>query len=519
MFLADVPLSDLFRFVMARPNILLISSDQQHWNTLGVINPKIQTPSLDRLCREGTRFSRVYCPNPTCTPTRASIITGLYPSVHGAWTVGTKLPEDVPTLGEHLRRGGYRTSLVGKAHFQPLGSAPDQTSLECQPILRDLEFWRTFNKAHTPWYGFDHVELTRNHADEGHVGQHYALWLEAKGLSNWRDYFQDPQTGQPKRYGRWDLPAELHYSTWTAERSIAQIEQSAQNDEPFFCWASFHDPHPPYLVPAPWDTMYDPADMEPGTLLENEMELLPEHFRLTQQPHPDFSAWWESKFDNHGFCSHLQDRESLQRDMAIYYGMTSFMDEQIGRILNRLDELGLAENTLVVFTSDHGHLLGQHGLNAKGAFHFEDLLKIPLIVRWPGQVPANHESDALQNLVDLAPTFLSFCDLPVPGLMQGVNQSEVWRSQKPRVRENTIVEFRHQPTKVHLRTLVTQTHKLTIYRDRDYGELFDLQNDPEERRNLWNDPAAQTLKAKLFQELAHAELRREPLRLQRIAGA
>ena len=141
-----------------KPNFLLITSDQQHWTTLGVLNTKIKTPNLDRLAQEGARFSRAYCPNPTCTPTRASLITGMYPSAHGAWTLGTKLAEDVPTLGEYLRPAGYRSFLIGKAHFQPLASTTQQSSIECQPLLRDLEFWRTFNAQHTPWYGFDHVE-------------------------------------------------------------------------------------------------------------------------------------------------------------------------------------------------------------------------------------------------------------------------------------------------------------------------------------------------------------------------
>ncbi len=155
-----------------QPNILLITSDQQHWNTLGVANPRIQTPALDRLCAEGTRFERAYCNNPVCTPSRATIITGMYPAWHGAWTIGVKLAEDVPTVGDVFQRHDYATSLIGKAHFQPLASTPDQTSLECQPVLRDLDFWRGF---HGPWYGFQRVEVARNHANEALVGQHYAI--------------------------------------------------------------------------------------------------------------------------------------------------------------------------------------------------------------------------------------------------------------------------------------------------------------------------------------------------------
>jgi len=164
-----------------RPNILLITSDQQHWNTMGFCNPEVRTPNLDRLAREGTVFTRAYCPNPTCTPTRASMITGRYPSQHGAWTLGTKLPESEHTVGEDFSAHGYRTALVGKAHFQPLAGTPEYPSLEAYPILQDLDFWRRF---HGPFYGFEHVELARNHADEAHVGQHYAIWMEENGCTN-----------------------------------------------------------------------------------------------------------------------------------------------------------------------------------------------------------------------------------------------------------------------------------------------------------------------------------------------
>jgi arylsulfatase A-like enzyme len=250
-----------------RPNILLITSDQQHWDTLGATNPRIQTPALDRLCAEGTRFERAYCNNPVCTPSRATIITGMYPAWHGAWTIGVKLAEDVPTVGDVFQRHGYATALIGKAHFQPLASTPDQASLECQPVLRDLEFWRGF---HGPWYGFERVEVARNHADEALVGQHYAIWMEEQGLLHWRDYFQPwpaPDQTEYRRQGRqhhWDLPPQFHYTTWTAERTIANIEQSVASNKPFFTWASFHDPHPPYLVPEPWASMYHLSEMQPG---------------------------------------------------------------------------------------------------------------------------------------------------------------------------------------------------------------------------------------------------------------
>jgi arylsulfatase A-like enzyme len=499
-------------------NILLITSDQQHWDTLGIDNPIIKTPALDRLAREGTVFDRAYCNNPVCSPSRSTIITGLYPSHHHCWTIGVKLPEDVPTVGDHFQKHGYQTSLIGKAHFQPLASTPEQESLECQPTLRDLDYWRNF---HGPWYGFQHIELARNHADEAHVGQHYAIWMEEKGLKNWRDYFRKVprDKNEPARKHKWDLPQEYHYTTWTAERTIANIEKSVKEDKPFFMWSSFHDPHPPYLVPEPWASMYKPEDMPIGKLVPGELDDKPPHFKKTQDEKPDFSEWKETEHFNHGFISHRHTEEGMRKDMAIYYGMTSFMDQQIGRILDALDRLGIADNTLIVFSTDHGHFLGQHGLTAKGTFHYEDLIRVPFIVRHPGKVPAGKRSSALQGLVDLAPSFLAAAGLPVPGLMQGVNQTPVWEGKQEEARDHVIVENRHQPTKIHVRTYVEEDYKLTIYRDKEYGELFDLKNDSKEIKNHWDNPQYAQIKAQLMHRFLNAEIKREPTRYPRIAGA
>jgi uncharacterized sulfatase len=267
--------------------------------------------------------------------------------------------------------------------------------------------------------------------------------------------------------------------------------------------------------------MYDPADMEPGHAVPGEHDLLPPHFRETQKLDPDFSAWRETPFGNHGFHSHVHlcDDKKLRKDMAIYYGMVSFMDEQIGRILDHLDKLGIAENTIIVFTTDHGHFLGAHGLGAKGAFHFEDLLRLPFIVRWPGQVPAGATSQSLQSLIDLPSTFLSAAGIDVPGQMQGVDQLDVWRGKSSSARDSVLVEFRHQPTKLHLRTFINDRYKLTAYRDQPYGELFDLQDDPQETHNRWDDPDYAAIKGALFQQWVNAEIKREPTRMPRIAGA
>jgi len=448
------------------------------------------------------------------------MIPGMYPSQHGAWSLGTKLFEDVPTLGDYLQEAGYMTSLVGKAHFQPLASVPGIESLEMQPLMRDLDFWRAF---HGPWYGFQHVEVARNHACESHAGQHYAIWMEEKGLANWLDYFDewppDVEAQKRRRANRhWDLPEEYHYTRWTGERTIASIEQAVAEDRPFFIYSSYHDPHPPYMVSEPWASMYDPADMIPGELTAGEHDSNPLHFRMTQEESPDFKGVYFEDQGIHGGLSHLHDREELKKDMAVYYGMVSFMDREIGRTLDALDRLGVADNTLVLFSTDHGHFLGQHGLIAKCIHHYEDLLRIPFIVRWPGQVPAGEVSDAIQNLVDLAPSFLSATGLDIPGAMTGVDQTGTWRGG-PAARRWSITENRHTKTKLHLRTYVNQRYKITVYRQGENGELFNLENDPGEIKNLWHEPAAQELKGRLLHEFLQATLECEPTRMPRITGA
>jgi arylsulfatase A-like enzyme len=501
---------------MAR-NILLITSDQQHWNTLGIHNPEVRTPNLDRLAAEGTLYTRAYCPNPTCSPTRSSMITGKYPSQHGCWSLGTKLDENEETVGELMQAAGMRTGLVGKAHFQPLAGTDEYPSLEAYPILQDMDFWREF---HGPFYGFERVELARNHTDEAHVGQHYALWMEEKGCDNWRDYFRTPTGNNDSQVRKWLIPEQYHYDAWIAERTNEMLDDYAAADEPFFLWASFFDPHPAYLVPEPWDTMYDPAQVTVPRMTPGEHDKNPPHFRLTQQANPDYSSWQEPNGNGmHGFHSHVHDETELAKDIATYYRMISLMDKYIGVIMDRLDELGLAEDTLVVFTSDHGHLYGQHGLIAKGAFHYEDMIKVPMIVRQPGTVPAGVESDAMQSLVDYAPSFLGSVGLNVPLTMSGLDQSVVWFGEKESVRDHVLVENRHQPTTVFANTYVDERYKITAYYGREYGELFDLAEDPDEIRNLWHDVRFADLKSELLLKLLHAQMGAQPLVMPRIWGA
>ena len=506
-------------------NVLLITSDQQHWFTLGLQNPEIKTPNLDRLAKSGFMSNRAYCPNPTCTPTRASLITGQYPSQHGAYTLGTKLPENALTLGELMQKQQQRSILIGKAHFQPLASTPEYSSLEAYPILHDQAFWKDYRES---FYGFDTVELTRNHTDESHVGQHYVLWLEKQGF-DWKPYYNRPaglkEPGEGIAGGgssyKWEIPEKYHYNAWIAERCNDHLEQLAQHGENFFMWASFLDPHPPYLVPEPWASMYDPKTLTVPCGREGEHDRNPHHFRETQKAQPDFQRYKDPQNDFwiHGFGCHLHDREELAKQVAIYYGMISMMDHYIGKILDRLESLGLQDRTLVVFTSDHGHFYGHHGLIAKGAFHYEDMIRVPFIASYPGVIPAGQMSEAMVSLVDFAPTALSSMGMNIPRCMTGKDLMPLLSGKVAQVRDHIVVENHHTPITVHAKTYVEERYKITVYQNSQEGEIFDLLDDPGEFNNLWFSRDHLELKCRLLLKLQQAEMEKEPMWMPRIYGA
>jgi len=499
---------------------------------MGYRNPEVNTPNLDRLVASGTTFHRAYTPNPTCTPARASWITGLYPSQHGAYSLGTKLMEDVPTIGDHLKDQGCTSALVGKAHFQPLQTREEYPSIESYPIMHDLDYWRGFDG---PFYGFDHVELARNHTDESHVGQHYALWMQEKGYTNWRDYFlpTPPALTTPddkiatstrtkkKTAGEpWNIPKEIHYNTWIAERTNALMDRFQHEGKRFMLWASFFDPHPQYMVPEPYASMYNPDRVTVPEHTEGEFDDKPPYFARCLEASPDFSDFVEPEGNSiHGAGSHRSSPDTKAKNIATMYGMMTMLDDAVGQILDHLAEIGLTRDTLVCFTTDHGDLLGQHGLTAKAIHHYEDLLRVPLVISQPGSVPAGVVSESLQSTVDLAPTFLRMMDLPLPRTMSGLDESPVWRGEKDTIRDHVIVENQHQPTTMNMRTYVTDRYKLTVHYRREYGELYDLKNDPGELVNHWDNDNYRAVKNDLLLHFLYGEMQKAVLPMPRIAGA
>lgn len=470
-----------------KPNILLITTDQQHANTIHALgNSIIQTPNLDRMVRQGVSFDRAYCANPVCSPSRSSILTGQYPSAHGCWNIGVTLPKEKVTLSETLSKQGYRTALFGKTHFQPVLS---KGGFESPPNVFDRDFWRDWDG---PYYGFDKVQMVHGHADElSSQGMHFGAWLEDKGIDTSK-YFGPRGT---HREGSWDLPEEYHYTRWTADQTISFLEfgNTRQNaNKPFFVWCSFQDPHDSYLAPEPWASKYDPEQIPSFNQKEGEME------DKTILHQCAIKNEWDAlgvnstgdPFDSDkvvqclGWTTDQIGEQRAKQWVATYYGMVSLIDHHIGRVLKTLDDQQLTDNTIVIFTTDHGDYLGNHGIWLKGPLHYEDVIRLPFIVKWPNKMPGGVRSESLISLVDIAPTLLDICEIPDVMPYQGISQINTWLQPNQSERDWCLVENRAED-QIYVKTLVTERYKLNVHLHSGEGELYDLKNDPHEFRNLY----------------------------------
>jgi arylsulfatase A-like enzyme len=465
----------------------------------------IRTPHLDRLAAEGVRFDRAYVTNPVCTPSRAALLTGRYPSSHGAYNVGVALPPEVPTLSGLLGQAGYDTALIGKAHFQPFGADPARFVESNRGASRDRALWREW---HGPYYGFQHVELSMGHGPGGAEG-HYGEWLR-ESAPDALALFPKAAALAPSSVpiGSWKsaVPVEYHSTTWTAERSIAYLEARPQTDEPFFLWASFQDPHHPFCPPRPYCDMYEPEGMPVPPRRESELDRMAPHFRHAFEGTQAALSYANGRLSGTDPQGYAGMTEAHAREViAHYYGMVSMIDDAVGRVLEALERLGLAEETVVVFATDHGELLGDHGLWLKGPFLYEGLIRVPWIWRFPRELPAGRVVSGVASYLDFAPTVLGLSGVPADPLMQGLSMAALLRGETDvPPRDHALVELREAPEGLQSRTIVTERYKLTCYPGFEFGELFDLREDPGEERNAWADPACVAARTALLSMLVGA---------------
>ncbi|MCW5605803.1 MAG: sulfatase-like hydrolase/transferase, partial [Burkholderiales bacterium] len=461
------------------------------------------------LARRGTRFSACITPNLGCQPSRASILTGLLPLTHGVWDNGVDLD---PALGEQgfagtLSRAGYDTAFIGKAHFSTKATFAATGTPECNKSqARYGPQWRG------PYMGFGHVELcVLGHIDnpcplERPPAGHYERWLLSRAAEGeierlYRESLA-PVTGAAQTWHS-ALPAAWHSSTWIADRAIRWLAQRDAGS-PFCAWVSFPDPHQPFDCPAPWSFLYDPKDMPLPKHRTNDADKRPWWHKATLEGVPQLAD--PAMRDLRAKVSRIPDQSDAQlaATTANYYGMISQIDHNVGRLLDALEATGAARDTLVVFTTDHGEMLGNHGYYLKGPWPFEDLLRVGFVAAGPG-VAAGRVVEEPVSTLDLAPTFYDCAGVAAPFALQGRSLAPLLAG-KPEARDAAWSEWHVHPSRcgvgLQLRTVRTRTCKLTVELASGAGELFDLAADPHEMRNLYDDPG-------------HAVLRREMMDLIR----
>jgi arylsulfatase A-like enzyme len=363
-----------------RPNLLLFITDQQRWDTLGYTGrTPCRTPNLDRLAREGVAFDRCLTPDPICSPARAALFTGRYPHATGVGN-NHELPLERPALPEVFRAAGYHVAYSGKWH---LGRGRGAAGFDV--------FAGERGGAYRHWLA------EHNFQDTYPYGQpefsYYYTGGPATRSGEARSRISSPNTApQPGL-------TETTFDAWVASRALEHLE-TRPRDRPFFHVCSFHGPHPVFVVPEPYYSLYEPAQVPQ-----------PPNFADPMAGKPAFqtrSIW-------HGAArAHGTTWAPWRPSMAVYWGYVTWLDELIGRVLGRLESLGLADDTIVVMTTDHGEQMGSHGLFQKSCM-YEEALRVPLLVRAPGLVPAGRRIDAPVSLADLAPTLLSLLGLAEPG--------------------------------------------------------------------------------------------------------
>ena len=439
----------------ARPNILIIHADQHRFDCLGTYgNPDVQTPNIDALAADAVRYVNAFCPFPVCTPSRYSLLSGLYVHQHLGWNNHCTLPHGIATFPGILRESGYRTAAVGKMHFTP--------------AYLDV--------------GFDRMQLAEQDGP-GRYDDDYHRWLREEGLCDridLLDQVREYREQAPPAY--WDtygaLPSDLdeaHYSTtWIAGRALEELAK--WDAEPNLLMVGFVKPHHPFDPPRPWDGMYDPAALSILPGWTEATPLLDQRYR-------------RGYFNNAALTE-----PRLRRVMALYYATISQIDYHVGRMVALLRERCLYDRTLIVYTSDHGEYLGFHHLLLKGNYMYDPLVRVPLIVKYPESDRAGEVCGTLVNNTDLAPTLLSCAGCAVPREMEGLDLAgpaqarDLIFAEAPRA-DQYMVRSAH--------------HKLLLCREPGQSQFFDLDKDPLELHNRIAKPAyagvVATLRAALTQ--------------------
>ena len=446
-----------------RPNFVIIMTDSQRKDMVGAYgNPLMDTPNLDRLARQGIRFERAYTASPVCTPARGAIFSGMYPQVNGAWCNNTAPSSAIPLMGTIFSHYGYRVGYTGKWH------------LDGNNYFGDAE----------PGGGFE--------PDWWYDGKRYAQEIGAAMFEAYRS------STTPEQLREAGFTKESIWGHGVASRAIDFLEQSG--DEPFVLVASFDEPHSPFVAPPEYWEQFDPQAIP-----------MPANYNA---PVADKPLLQQIQREQNG----EQDWASFAREWANFYACNRYVDREIGRVLAAIDSNKHRENTVIIYTSDHGDMLRSHGMLTKGPMMYEEIANIPFIVRAP-DMRTNAVSHALLNQLDILPTMLDLAGIDIPESMQGISFRPLLEQDDVTTRDHTMLSFNRFAINhdqfgafYPIRCMVDGRYKLAINL-LDTDEFYDLQEDPHEMCNRITDPATASIRDRLHDALLEEMDRiRDPFR-------
>lgn len=449
------------------PNVLWICADQQRFNTIqGLNNEGVRTPNLRKLMDESVTFNHAYCQNPVCSPSRASFLTGRYPHTTGLRANGQRIRESEQLVTRNLADHGYTCGLSGKLHLSPCAGGRNESRVD--------DGYSVF------WWSHD---LT----DQWPGKNMWHVWLKDKGVK-W--------PSPPPKAEAWGVPIDPKYTqtAWCSDMAI-QFMRQQQSFNPWLMSVNIFQPHHPFWPTQDYLSRYDVDKIPSPAYQEGELDNKPVFQRVDHQ----------AAYGGTGVSFAKTDDLTHRKITAAYYAMIEQVDTEVGRMLKILEETGQAENTIVIYMSDHGEMLGDHGIYLKGPYFYDCAIRVPLMIRWPGKYKAGLRVDSMVELLDIAPTLLEAAGIPVPSGMHGRSLTPVLTGKTTTHRDSIYCEhfdssFLYDPPPM-ASCVRTAQYKLSYYHNLGLGELYDLEKDPGEVHNLWTSSSAKPARAELTEKL------------------
>jgi arylsulfatase len=449
------------------PNILWICTDQQRFDTIqGLSNSIIKTPHLQKFMEGSVTFTNTFCQTPICSPSRGSFLSGRYPHVTGLRANGQRIRPSEHLVTRILADYEYTCGLAGKLHLSP-----------CQA-------GRIENRIDD---GYEIFSWSHDLSDSWPLKNEWINWLGEQGVKL-------PKA--PRGSEVWGMPIDPKYSqtAWCADKAI-NFMRAQRELNPWLFSCNIFQPHHPFHPTEQYLSHYDQAKMPNPAYKEGELAEKP-IFQTVDS---------KGAYGGTGISFAKTSPEQHREVTAAYYAMIEQVDTEVGRMLQVLEETGQADNTIVIFMSDHGEMLGDHGVYLKGPYLYDGLTRVPLMIRWPGKFKGGTKVDALVELVDLAPTLLEAAGIVVPSGMQGRSLMPLLTGATTKHRDSVYMEYLDANATYEIPPMLTgvrtDKYKLNFYDKPRTGELYDLVKDPNEFNNLWNDPHSKDIREMMLHTL------------------